>query len=91
MENNSFFFITYKVITIIIAIFTLIYAIRKMVEINTNYKYRFGLGISLLVLLILSFFYEQWWINNLITILICLCIYFFITILIKSENEINKP
>lgn len=90
MENNSFFIITYKVITIIIGLSTLVYAIKKMIEINTNYKYRFGLGISLLVLLILSFFYEQWWINNLLTILTSVCIYFFITILIKSENEINK-
>ena len=90
MENNSLFIIAYKVITVIIALTTLVYAIKKMIEINTNYKYEFGLGISLIVLLVLSFFYKQWWINNLLTILICVCVYFFITILIKSKNETDK-
>lgn len=89
MENNSVLKITYEVITYLVAFTTIYYAVKKMIEINTDYKYYFGLGISLIVLLILSLF-NQWWIIATLKIITSLCIYFFLHILINSENETNK-
>lgn len=78
--------LTIKIVSILVVIITLIYSIKEMIKVNTNYQYHFGLGLLLICLSLISLFPQEW-VKPSISIGICICIYFFIRIIKQEKLE----